>query len=35
MINNLQRLRDAAAGGWPLADEEITQVMSRYATESA
>jgi hypothetical protein len=35
MTNSLQRLRAAAEGGWPLTDDEITQVMSRYATESA
>jgi mannose-6-phosphate isomerase-like protein (cupin superfamily) len=34
-VQYFRDLRDAAAGGRPLTDEEITQVMSRYATEPA
>ena len=34
-VQYFRDLRDAAAPGRPLTDEEITQVMSRYATESA
>ena len=34
-VQYFRDLRDAAAAGLPLTGEEITQVMSRYATESA
>ena len=34
-VQYFRDLRDAAAAGRPLTGEEITQVMSRYATESA
>jgi mannose-6-phosphate isomerase-like protein (cupin superfamily) len=34
-VQYFRDLRDAAADGRPLTDEEITQVMSRYATEPA
>src|SRR6266581_3488429 len=34
-VQYFRDLRDAAAGGRPLTGEEITRVMSRYATEPA
>jgi mannose-6-phosphate isomerase-like protein (cupin superfamily) len=34
-VQYFRDLRDVAAGGPPLTGEEITQVMSRYATELA